>query len=98
MQFNVPEAIGKYVILGELGRGATSSVYRARDTFANREVAIKVFNHAAAEDPSFGGQHRSAFLTEAALVGKLEHPHIVSLLDAAVEEQFSYVVMDYIAG
>jgi serine/threonine protein kinase len=94
---SVPTAIGKYVILGELGRGATSSVYRARDTFAARDVAIKLFNHAS-DDPSFGGQHRSAFLTEAALVGKLEHPHIVSLLDAAVEDDFSYVVMDYVAG
>jgi eukaryotic-like serine/threonine-protein kinase len=97
MSTNVPSAIGKYVILGELGRGATSSVYRARDTFAERDVAIKLFNHAVA-DPSIGGEHRSAFLTEAALVGKLEHPHIVSLLDAAVEDEFSYVVMDYVAG
>lgn len=97
MTFNVPASIGKYHLLGELGRGATSSVHRARDTFSERDVALKIFSHAA-EDPSFGGKHRSAFLTEAALVGKLEHPHIVSLLDAAVEEEFSYVVMDYVAG
>ena len=97
MSNNVPASIGKYLILDELGRGATSSVYRARDTFSERDVAIKIFNHAA-EDASFGGKHRSAFLTEAALVGKLDHPHIVSLLDAAVEEEFSYVVMDYVAG
>ena len=97
MSITLPASIGKYLLLNELGRGATSSVYRARDTFAERDVAIKVFNHAM-EDPAFGGNHRSAFLTEAALVGKLEHPHIVSLLDAAVEDEFSYVVMDYVAG
>jgi serine/threonine protein kinase len=97
MSTSVPASIGKYQILGELGRGATSSVYRARDTFAERDVAIKLFNHAT-DDPSFGGKHRSAFLTEAALVGKLEHPHIVSLLDAAVEDEFSYVVMDFVPG
>ena len=97
MPTNVPNAIGKYVILEELGRGATSSVYLARDTFAMRDVAIKLFSHASS-DPSFGGNHRSAFLTEAALVGKLGHPHIVSLLDAAVETDFSYVVMDYVRG
>ena len=97
MSISAPTSIGKYTILEELGRGATSSVYRARDSFGGRDVAIKLFNHAT-DDPSFGGKHRSAFLTEAALVGKLDHPHIVSLLDAAVEDQFSYVVMDYVAG
>ena len=97
MSNNVPTEIGKYVIAEVLGRGATSSVYLARDTFAVRDVAIKLFNHAS-DDPSFGGKHRSAFLTEAALVGKLEHPHIVSLLDAAVESGFSYVVMEYVPG
>lgn len=97
MSTSAPSSIGKYTILDELGRGATSSVYRARDSFAARDVAIKLFNHAA-DDPSFRGKHRSAFLTEAALVGKLNHPHIVSLLDAAVEEEYSYVVMDYVAG
>ena len=97
MPTKVPNAIGKYVILEELGRGATSSVYLARDTFAARDVAIKLFNHVGSEQ-SFGGKHRSAFLTEAALVGKLDHPHIVSLLDAAVETEFSYVVMDYVRG
>ena len=76
MSTTMPVSIGKYLLLGELGRGATSSVYRARDTFAERDVAIKIFNHAT-DDPAFGGKHRSAFLTEAALVGKLEHPHIV---------------------
>lgn len=97
MPNNAPIAIGKYVILEELGRGASSSVYLARDTFAARDVAIKLFSHVSSE-PSFGGKHRSAFLTEAALVGKLDHPHIVSLLDAAVENDFSYVVMDYVHG
>ncbi|MBK8063559.1 MAG: protein kinase [Betaproteobacteria bacterium] len=92
-----PGAIGRYTILGELGRGATGSVYLARDAFADRNVAIKVFRHAG-ENPTLGGQHRSAFLTEAALVGKLTHPHIVALLDAAVEQAHSYVVMEHVPG
>ena len=37
-------------------------------------------------------------LNEAALVGRLQHPHIVSLLDAAVAERYSYVVMEYVPG
>ncbi|MGA8051536.1 MAG: serine/threonine-protein kinase [Burkholderiales bacterium] len=82
----------------ELGRGATAIVYLARDPFAGREVAIKVFRHSSDDPELLGGQHRSTFLNEAALVGKLQHPHIVTLLDAAVERDYSYIVMEYVAG
>ncbi|MBM3356262.1 MAG: cyclic nucleotide-binding domain-containing protein [Betaproteobacteria bacterium] len=91
-----PQRIGKYEVAGELGRGTAAVVYRARDPFARRDVAIKVFPHKESE--GLQGRYRSLFLTEAALVGKLSHPHIVHILDAAVEETFSYVVMDYVRG
>ena len=82
----------------ELGRGATATVYLARDPFAGREVAIKVFRHSSDDPDLLGGKHRTTFLNEAALVGKLQHPHIVTLLDAAVERDYSYIVMEYVAG
>jgi len=82
----------------ELGRGATATVYLARDPFAGREVAIKVFRHSSDDPELLGGKHRTTFLNEAALVGKLQHPHIVTLLDAAVERDYSYIVMEYVAG
>ena len=85
-----PKSIGKYTVVGELGRGAMATVYLARDAFAEREVAIKLFAQAGTES--------KAFLNEAALVGKLHHPHIVALLDAAVEPEYSYVVMEYVPG
>ena len=85
-----PATIGKYSVAGELGRGAMATVYLARDPFADREVAIKMFPSTETESKSF--------LNEAALVGKLHHPHIVALLDAAVEPDFSYVVMEYVKG
>ena len=91
----VPREIGKYTVVRELGRGASGSVYLARDAFAEREVAIKVFAHAG--EP-LAGTHRTTFLNEAALVGKLQHPHLVALLDAAVDTDFSYVVMEYVPG
>ena len=71
-------------MLSELGRGATATVYLGRDAFAGREVAVKVFA-LGGEDSGLGApKRRNTFLNEAALVGKLQHPHIVSLLDAAV--------------
>ena len=95
---SVPATLGKYNLLEEVGRGATAIVYRAQDSFAGREVAIKVFLHASSETDSLSNKRRTVFLNEAALVGRLQHPHIVGLLDAAVENDYSYVVMEYVQG
>jgi eukaryotic-like serine/threonine-protein kinase len=93
---DLPPRIGKYDIVGELGRGAAAVVYRARDSFARRDVAIKVFPNDEAD--SLRGRYRALFLNEASLVGRLRHPHIVEIVDAAVEPRFSYIVMEYVRG
>ncbi|HEY3077686.1 MAG TPA: serine/threonine-protein kinase [Burkholderiales bacterium] len=93
-----PEHIGKYPVLREIGSGATSKVYLARDPFANRDVAIKVFlfdKHADAQEERM--MHK-AFVAEASLAGKLNHPHIVDIFDAVVEPDHSYLVMEYVPG
>ena len=93
-----PEHIGKYPVLREIGSGATSKVYLARDPFANRDVAIKVFlfdKHADAQEERM--VHK-AFVAEASLAGKLNHPHIVDIFDAVVEPDHSYLVMEYVPG
>src|SRR5258705_11449548 len=92
------ESIGKYQIVRELGRGATGKVYLAEDSFAKRKVAIKVAFPEALKNLEDGAFYRSMFLNEAALAGKLNHPHIVQIYDAVVEDQFSYIVMEYIEG
>ena len=94
----LPESIGRYALLRELGRGSTATVFLAHDAFAGREVALKLFSHAPGDHGLTRGTHRASFLNEAALVGRLHHPHIVPLLDAAVEQGFSYVVMEYVPG
>ncbi|MDH5351920.1 MAG: serine/threonine-protein kinase [Betaproteobacteria bacterium] len=96
--FDAQVQVGKYPILREIGRGATSHVYLARDPFANREVAIKVFLFDQHADPQTERMMHKAFLTEASLAGKLNHPHIVDILDAVAEPDHSYLVMEYIAG
>jgi serine/threonine protein kinase len=90
--------LGKYPILREIGRGATSHVYLARDAFADREVAIKVFLFDQHADPQTERMMHKAFLAEASLAGKLNHPHIVDILDAVAEPDHSYLVMEYVAG
>ena len=92
------EKIGKYEIIKELGRGATSAVYLANDAFADRQVAIKLVRADALGDKDHGRRFHKLFLTEASLAGKLSHPHIVSIFDAVADEQGSYLVMEYVEG
>ena len=90
--------IGKYPLLREIGNGATSKVYLARDPFANRDVAIKVFHFDKHADEHEERMVHKAFLAEASLAGKLNHPHIVDIFDAVVEPDRSYLVMEYVPG
>ncbi|WP_240433480.1 serine/threonine-protein kinase [Solimonas sp. K1W22B-7] len=91
-----PQQIAKYEIRGELGRGACGVVYKAFDPFVQRDVAIKV----AMQDQEFRSDvdHERTFFAEARAAGMLSHKHIVSLYDAGVEGELSYLVMEYIDG
>jgi serine/threonine protein kinase len=94
----VPDKIGKYPVLREIGAGATSKVYLARDPFAGRDVAIKVFLFDKHADEHEERMMHKAFVAEASLAGKLNHPHIVDIFDAVVEPGRSYLVMEYVPG
>jgi serine/threonine protein kinase len=93
-----PQAIGKYPVVKEIGSGSTARVYLARDPFANRQVAIKVFMFARDADPQSEHMMHRSFVAEASLAGKLNHPHIVDVFDAVVEPDHSYLVMEYVPG
>ncbi len=90
--------LGKYELVSKLGEGATSTVYLGRDPFAQRDVAIKVASPGILRDPEKGRLYTSLFLSEASLIGKLNHPHIVQIYDAVVAEDLCYIVMEYVAG
>jgi serine/threonine protein kinase len=90
--------IGKYEIVKELGRGATSTVYLALDPFSNQQVALKLFNFETLRDSSTAKVFRKLLLTEASLAGKLSHPHIVKIYDAVMEGDVNYMVMEYVEG
>jgi serine/threonine protein kinase len=90
--------IGKYEVIRELGKGATSAVYEALDPFVNRHVAVKVVFAEALGDKEHGKRYKKLFLTEASLAGKLAHPHIVSIYDAVADDEASYIVMEYVDG
>ena len=93
-----PEMIGKYRVIRELGRGATGAVYLAEDSFNNRNVAIKLMFHEMLQDKEDGALYKSMFLNEASLAGKIFHPHIVTIFDAVVDDEMSYIVMEFVDG
>jgi serine/threonine protein kinase len=98
MKSGIHETIGKYPVTREIGSGATSKVYLARDPFADRDVAIKVFLFDKQAEISQERLLHKSFVAEASLAGKLNHPHIVDIYDAVVEPDRSYLVMEYVPG
>ena len=92
------DKIGKYQVIKKLGEGATSVVYMAHDPFAARDVAIKVVANSVFSEGERGKLARKLFVTEASLAGKLVHPHITQIFDAAADADPSYIVMEYVAG
>jgi serine/threonine protein kinase len=98
MPTDQPQTIGKYQVQSLLGKGATSHVYKGFDPFSGQHVAIKVLSHEALQDPVKGPRYRRAFLNEASLSGKLEHPHILRILDAVADDSQSYLVMEFVEG
>ncbi|MEX2525913.1 MAG: serine/threonine-protein kinase, partial [Gammaproteobacteria bacterium] len=93
-----PETIGKYEILEEVGKGSMGTVYSAHDPFADRTVALKVAHpHFTSEDTE-GARFRKLFFNEAHAAGVLDHPSILSLYDADVDEDLCFLVMEFIPG
>jgi len=91
--------IGRYEILGEIGRGAMGVVYKARDPQIDRTVAIKtisLFDLEPADDQEF----RERFQQEARTAGRLSHPGIVAIFDVGSDPETNTpnIVMEYIAG
>jgi serine/threonine protein kinase len=98
MSGTVPDKIGKYLIKRRIGAGATSTVYLAEDPFFARDVAIKTVYREVLHDPVHGQRYRKLFVNEASLAGKLHHPHIATIYDAAVDSDSPYLVMEYVPG
>lgn len=92
------DKIGKYEVIRELGKGATSAVYLARDPFFDRQVAVKLVNQEIFQHAQYGKRFQKLFFTEASLAGKLNHPHICAIYDAVAQENLFYIVMEYVSG
>jgi serine/threonine-protein kinase len=92
-----PQKIGKYDIIGELGKGAMGTVYRGRDPVIHREVALKVLRKSAL-DPEDAPGLLERFKREAQAAGKLNHPNIVAIYEYGDDDDYAFIAMECVPG
>jgi serine/threonine protein kinase len=90
----VPTKIGKYDVIGVIGRGGMGVVYQGRDPQLDRMVAIKMIVGGFAEHPDM----LKRFFREAQSLGSLQHPNIVTVFDLGDYGGNPYLVMEYLEG
>lgn len=92
------QTIGKYELIRPIGDGNMGTVYLARDPFSLQDVAIKIATPKPADDDRIARRRRKLFYIEAKAAGMLRHPNIVATIDAGVEDDRRYLVMEYVPG
>jgi tRNA A-37 threonylcarbamoyl transferase component Bud32 len=92
------EQIGRYRIIGELGRGAMGVVYHATDPAIGRSVAIKTIRIRDINDTQQREKLRERLFREARSAGVLSHPNIVTIYDMDESDGLAYIAMAYVNG
>ena len=86
--------IGRYEILGEIGKGAMGTVHRARDPLLDRVIALKTMSGAAMVET----EARERFLREARSVARLQHPNIITIFELGQVDDVAFIAMEYLEG
>jgi len=86
--------VGKYLLLGKLGEGATAKVYEALHPALNRTVAVKMLGHHLVYDKGF----KDRFMEEARTIAGLSHPNIVQVFDTEQAYATLFLVMEKVEG
>jgi eukaryotic-like serine/threonine-protein kinase len=91
----LPEGVvaDRYALKDVVGRGGMADVYRATDTVLERAVAVKMLRAHATTDAD-----RARFREEAQMLAAMDHPGLVAVLDAGVDGDDAYLVMDLVEG
>ncbi|MEX1369335.1 MAG: protein kinase, partial [Nannocystaceae bacterium] len=89
---SVGRRIGRYVVLGRLGRGGMGTVLKAYDASLDRAVALKLLHSGAADA-------RARRLTrEAQALAKLSHPNVVHVYEVGTADERLFIAMELLAG
>src|SRR5215470_9224998 len=88
--------IGNYEVVEQIGAGAMGVVYKARHLRVRRDhlFALKLMNSVIADRPELVAR----FHREIEVVGRLEHPNIVNVVDAGEHQGSPYLVMEFLQG
>ena len=97
---DIPHLIGKYRIVKEVGRGATAVVYLAETPERPDPVAVKLvrFQDKSRDEAKWNRRLLKLLKAEQAVATRLDHPHIIHVLDVFIEPTQAYVVMEYFPG
>ncbi len=90
--------VGRYQIAGEIGRGAMGVVYKALDPAIGRTVAIKTIYLTDLTDSDTRQRVAERLMREAQSAGTLSHPNIVTVYDVLKQDEFAYIVMEFVPG
>ena len=90
--------LGKYVVEKEIGRGAMGAVYLGYDPVSDRKVALKTMSLSQEFSGADLADARARFLREAEMSGRLQHPDVVSIIDAGEADGLAYIAMELVEG
>jgi serine/threonine protein kinase len=94
MPVEIQENLRHYQITAKLGAGGMGEVYRAKDTFLGREVAIKVLPEEFSSDADRLGH----FEREAKVLASLNHPHIAQIYGLEEHQERRFLVLELVEG
>lgn len=91
--------IGRYEVLGRLGRGGMSTVYKARAPVTGRLVALKILQPRDEIFADLVGEERlkEIFIEEARVMGELSHDHVAKIIDCDESAGQPFIVLEYFA-
>ncbi|MCO5169482.1 MAG: protein kinase [Planctomycetes bacterium] len=88
------QQVGKYKLVGELGRGGMAIVFEGLHPTLNTAVAIKMLSHELVYDEDFA----TRFKNEAKIIGALKHENIVSVIDSEEAYATFFIIMEKVTG
>jgi eukaryotic-like serine/threonine-protein kinase len=92
-----PERLGKYPLLGLVGKGAMGVVYKSFDPHIRRPVALKTIRRDLLDEDG-AGSFSARFRNEAQAAGRLLHPGIVAVYEYGEENDYAFIAMEYVEG
>lgn len=90
--------VGRFLVLGLVGKGGMGEVYAAHDPELDRKVAIKLLRAASDGSGQTGGDARTRLIREAQAIAKVSHPNVVVVYEVGTFEGRVFIAMEFVEG